>query len=182
MTDSITANPLWQLTKLFTEAPIWVWPLFIFIIIIGLRTTKTREIHIGFYYALPLLGLTTISNIFAMPNTLIAAICFFASYLIAAAAAFKLQKQWILNIKQSRVRVAGEWLTFTSLMLIFGLNFIRSILEATNPNIYNSMIFIALFSSIAGLVAGSFLGRSLRILYTSRTNQGDRSIALPNKA
>lgn len=182
MINSITESPLWQLTKLFTEAPIWVWPLFIFLIVIGLRTTKTRKIHLGFYYALPLLGLTTINNIFALPSTLIAAICFFASYLIAAVLAFKLQKRWILTIQQSHVRVAGEWLTFTTLMLIFGLNFIRAILEATSPNIYNSMVFIALFSCAAGLVAGSFLGRSLRILYTSRTNQGDHSIAQPNKA
>lgn len=182
MINSMTTSPWWQLTKLFTEAPIWVWPLFIFLIVMGLRTTKEREIHIRFYYIFPLLGLTTISSIFALPNASIAVICFFASYVIATAAAFKLQKRWILSIQQSRVRIAGEWLTFITLMLIFGLNFIRGILEATAPNLYNSVIFIALFAIIAGLVSGSFLGRSLRVLYTSRTKQEAHSKALPNKA
>lgn len=181
MSNSITPNPWWQLTKVFTEAPIWVWPLFVFLVVIGLKTTKTREIHIGFYYAFPLLGLTTISNIFLLPNTLITTTCFLASYAIAASAAFKLQKRWILSIKQSRVKIAGEWLTFTTLMLIFGLNFISGILKATSPIIYNSTTFTAIFSIIAGLVAGSFLGRSIRVLYTSRTNQVLPS-TLPNKA
>lgn len=181
MINSITENPWWQLTKLFTEAPMWVWPLFALLVFLGLRTTKEREIHIGFYYVFPLLGLSTMSNIFALPNTLLAAICFFASYIIATSVAFKLQKRWILCIKQSRVRVAGEWLTSSTLMMIFGLNFIRGILDATSPKIYSSMIFIAVFSNIAGLVAGCFLGRSLRILYTSSTNQELRSTAPLNK-
>ena len=74
--------------------------------------------------------------------------------------------------QDNRVILAGEWVTMATVMVIFWANFVRGTIQALNPEIYLSSTFTIVFSVIVGTVAGSFLGRSLRIIHWNRSSGG----------
>lgn len=54
------------MSTFFSSIPIWVFPLFLLLLILGLRASKTRRVPIAVIYALPLLGILTLNNIVSL--------------------------------------------------------------------------------------------------------------------
>ena len=145
-------------------APLWVWPLFIGLVALGLLSTRRRSVSRPLFFALPLLGLITLNSAANLPNPGFVWPCFSAGFLAGAYVSHGLQSRWLLGRKGNRLDVSGEWFTFAVLMVMFWANFIAGTLRAIAPAAYDSPEFLAPFTLVIACASGSFLGRSIRAL------------------
>lgn len=150
-------------------APIWVWPLLVVLVLLGLRATRTRTAPIALYYVLPLMGILSFRSVGVLPAAQSVWIFFGIAYLLGAYGGFQFQRKLVISKSQGRVTLKGEWLTLTVLMIIFWMRFAGSMIQAIAPVIYTSASFHMMFSSIAGLAAGTFLGRAMRLVLSPNT-------------
>tara|TARA_B110000977_G_C11051607_1_gene482558 strand:- start:1765 stop:2037 length:273 start_codon:yes stop_codon:yes gene_type:complete len=51
------------MSEILTGTPLWVWPLFILLVVLGLRARHERMVPIVMFYALPLLGLSALNAV-----------------------------------------------------------------------------------------------------------------------
>ena len=143
-----------------TNAPIWVWPLLVVLILVGIRSSRDRTTSAYLYYGLPLLGIMTLNAIANQPNAAIAWACFVTGYLIGIAVGYSRQSNWLIEKSGARLTLKGEWFTLTVMMVIFFSNFVNGFMLSVAPTAQASPIFTAAFALIIGLAAGSFLGRA----------------------
>lgn len=148
----------------FSNVPLWVYPLFILLLVIGLRASKDRSVPIIVIAALPLLGIMTLRNIIilAPPEWVwsIAAL----TYAIGIIAGMRLQKNWVISRSSRMASVKGEWITLAAMMVIFAAGFVNGFLTVILPDIAQSSSFAALFTAITCLPPGLFMGRAITTL------------------
>jgi len=144
-------------------APLWVWPLLVFLIYFGLKATRQRTAASWPIYLLTMLGLLSVNAVNTLPAAGYIWIVFGLAYLGGAIGGSRFQKTIIREKVGTKVTFAGEWLTFVVIMIVFWMNFAGGVFKAIAPDIYNGSPFHIAFATIAGLAAGSFLGRALRV-------------------
>jgi len=153
----------------FTNVPIWVFPLFIALVILGLRARKDRRVPIALICLLPFLGILTLRNIVAMspPNWLwiIAA----SGYAGGIALGIRLQSGWVIERHAQFATVKGEWVTLSAMMIVFVAGFLNGFLSATTPELAQTALFLTGFTAITCLASGQFLGRAIETLRTPVT-------------
>ena len=54
------------MSELITQTPIWVWPLFILLVVLGLRARRERLVPLAMFYALPLLGFSALNAVIGL--------------------------------------------------------------------------------------------------------------------
>ena len=145
-------------------APIWVWPLLLVLILVGIRASRDRTAPVYIYYGLPLLAIMSLNTIMGQPNPTIAWICFGLGYLLGCATAFSMQSNWLIERNDTRLSLKGEWVTLITMMVIFWSNFVNGMLLDVAPNLQTIPVFTAAFTLVIGLASGTFLGRALYIL------------------
>lgn len=150
--------------QVFTGAPIWVWPLLLLLILLGLRASRTQEVLIPAYLAMPLIALTNLPTLAALPVP--ALMAWGLAYLCGAALGYRLQARWILWRQGLRARLQGEWLSLAVMMMLFWTNFINGVLGAVAPSLAETQSYSVMLALILGSASGSFLGRPLRVLAT----------------
>ncbi|MFK7902056.1 MAG: hypothetical protein AB8B49_04350 [Nitratireductor sp.] len=154
------------INQFFSNTPIWVWPLLVLLIAIGIRSSKTRYAPIALFYGLPFMGLLGLNGILRLEHVLLGIAAYALSMLLGALYGYRLQSALILGRAGNKVHLKGEWLTLVCLLLIFASNFVSGVLGATAPMIAASVWFCILFSLVVGFAGGSFVGRSFQILKT----------------
>ncbi|MGB7318816.1 MAG: hypothetical protein WBC85_12695 [Planktotalea sp.] len=157
------------MTTFLSNVPFWVFPLFILLLVLGLRASKDRSVPTLLIYALPLLGILTMRNILALSPPLwvwaIAALGYGSGILLG----MKWQRGWIIERGAKATRVKGEWITLTAMMVIFAAGFVNGFLSAVMPGLTQSALFAAAFAVITCLPSGQFLGRVITTLRTPVT-------------
>lgn len=152
------------MTTFFANVPIWVFPLFILLLALGLRASKEREVPAFLIYALPLLGILTFRNILALSAPtwiwLIAAL----AYAVGIYFGIAWQKNWLINRTARKVHVKGEWITLIAMMIIFAAGFVNGFLSAVAPDLTQSSGFVVGFAIATCLPSGQFLGRAVTTL------------------
>ena len=157
---------------IWENAPVWVWPLLLLLLALGLLSTRTRRSPIALMVLLPLLGLLSVNAILGLPQASFALLPAFGGYALGTVWAFRRQKRWILGFERGFVRLRGEWLTLITLMLVFWSNFTAGVAEAIGGDIYQSPLFSVLFALIIASVSGTFLGRTARVVWAWRGERG----------
>lgn len=147
-------------------APIWVWPLLVLLVVVGLRATKTREVPVWLAYATPLLGLISINRLVDLPNPALVWSVYAIGYAAGLAAGYALQRRWLISKQGGRLKLEGEWVTFTTMMLLFSMSFVGGIVSDINAGLYGSFGFIVVYTGLIAIASGSFLGRALRLYRT----------------
>lgn len=159
------------LAGILKGTPFWVWPLFILLLALGLRASRRRETSLIPPLLLPLVGLSNVPTLGSLPDPETAWRIWISGYLCGAIIGFLLQKRWIITRNSWRAEVEGEWLTLSTMMLIFWASFANGILTAVAPDIITSALYLYLFPAWLGLASGSFLGRPLRMMFWPKTAQ-----------
>lgn len=164
MTEDAPNTLMQTLTGLLVGPPIWVWPLFVLLVFVGWRASRVRNTSILLYYFLPFLGFLTIQSVASLPNAIASWGVFIVAYGLAAMMFYKRQLVWVLK-KQGRIlRLQGEWITMSAVMVVFWANFVRGFLSDVAPLMYEQLWLCLVFATVLGLAGGSFLGRSVRIV------------------
>ncbi len=152
------------MSNFFANVPIWVLPLLLLLLVLGLRASRTRKVPIAVIYALPLLGILTLRNIVLLdaPHW----IWLWAAFAYGTGVFFGMrwQKRWIIARSGHMLDVKGEWVTLTAMMIIFIAGFVNGTLTATMPDLTKSTIFLLFFTLLTFAPAGQFLGRAITTL------------------
>lgn len=159
------------LNGIVTGAPLWVWPLLLVLLALGLRASRPRETSLLPLCLLPLIGLSNLSTLAQLSDTGFAWKVWGLAYLVGAGLGFLQQGAWIVERRGWRAHVEGEWLTLCTMMLLFWANFANGAIPALAPDFANSTLYLILFPALLGLASGSFLGRPLRLLTWSESLQ-----------
>lgn len=162
-------SPMQQLFLILSKVPIFVWPLFIGLVFVGIVSSRTREVPIALYYGLPFVGLAVLPTLLRLGLSEQVLITFVLAYAMGAALGFKYQKKIFQGAVGSKISIKGEWITMTVVMVIFFSNFVMGFLSATKPDLAADSIFITGFLCIVGICSGTFLGRSLRVIRLYRS-------------
>lgn len=155
-----------SLFAIFTNAPIWVWPLLGVLITVGFIASRERTTLIAPLYALPFLGILSLNAVNALPAHSFIWVIFAAAYGIGVWRGYRFQDGIILFKSKTHVKLNGEWLTMILVMVIFWMNFVSGAARAIAPSLFHASMFHIVFATIAGLTAGVFLGRALLLVTT----------------
>jgi len=158
-----------MLTGILTGAPIWVWPLLVVLITLGLLASKSRtrpSLPIYLYWLLGFISLNAVNSLAPAPLVWAA---FGAAYLLGAGLGYQFQRRIIIGKSAGRVSLKGEWLSMGVFMMIFWMNFVGGVISAISPDAYASSAYHCVFATVAGMAAGSFIGRALRVFITPST-------------
>ena len=150
-----------MITGIFQNAPIWVWPLLLVLIGVGVMSSRERSTKSWVLYVLPVLGILAINAVARLPAQNWIWGVFGLAYLCGAYGGFRFQQRIVLDKSAGSVRLAGEWLTLLVLMVIFSMNFAAGMTADVSPDLYGSPNFHIVFACVEGLASGSFLGRAL---------------------
>lgn len=149
------------MSTFLANVPIWVYPLFVLLLALGLRASRRRQVPLLVVYAMPLLGILTLNNIISLGAPawiwLIAAVV----YALGVALGLSLQKRWLITRLPRHVELHGEWVTLAAMMIIFAAGFVKGTLSALLPDVVGSALFAVLFIAVVCLPAGQFLGRAI---------------------
>lgn len=157
--------------QILSGAPLWIWPLLLLLVLLGLHASRTREMLILPFFAMPLIGLTNVPTLLAQNQPERAFLVWGLAYVCGALIGFTLQGRWILWRRGLRAKVAGEWLSLAVMMLLFWANFANGLLDALAPEVTALATYGIGFPALLGLASGTFLGRPLRIvLWRNQTN------------
>ncbi|MGH1356370.1 MAG: hypothetical protein ACRBBS_14985 [Thalassovita sp.] len=151
---------------ILTNAPIWVWPVFLLLLMLGLRATRDRKAPLALILALPLLGVLSIRTLAGLPAPVWGWAVWGGALILGGVLGAKLQSRWLIEREGWTVTLRGEWLTLTTMMFIFWSNFATGMLQAVAPQILTAPGFVAGLACTLGLCSGSFLGRAIRTLRT----------------
>ena len=152
------------MTQFFQNVPVWVWPLFILLVVVGLRSTRNRVSPLWLFYLLPLLGLLGVRNLIGLPFTMLNWPVWGAAFVLGSGLGYKLQGKWVIEKLNKTVRVSGEWLTFSMTMVLFLSNFVLGVVKGVSPQTLLNPVFLLLYLTAIGIASGTFLGRSVKIL------------------
>lgn len=150
--------------EMMTQAPVWVWPLFVGLLALGLRATRTRDVPRVVFFGLPLLALLGLNSVAGIATGPIIWWTFGLAWFVSAAGGWRFGRGWVLGREGSRVRMRGEWLTLLAVMVLFWANYAAAALQTVAPEILDSGLAVAGYAAVLALASGQFAGRSIAVL------------------
>ncbi|WP_439103887.1 hypothetical protein [Celeribacter marinus] len=144
-----------------SHIPLWVFPLFLGLVALGVLSSRDRVTPVAVFYGLPFLGLLSVRATASLNAGMMAWGVFVLAYASGVVFGARAQSRFVIAREGARVRLRGEWLTMVMVMGIFALNFIKGTMQAVAPHLAAAPTYALLFALIAGLIAGLFLGRSM---------------------
>lgn len=147
-------------------APIWVWPLLVLLIWVGLRAAKDRETGVAIYYAMPFLAVLTLNGMSQLASPTLAWPVFGCAYAAGVWAGDRFQRGLIRWKSGGRVAVRGEWMTLLAVMGVYWLSFVRGAVMAVAPELTEGAAYVAIVALISGALSGQFAGRAIRVIRT----------------
>ncbi|THD72920.1 hypothetical protein E7681_13425 [Thalassobius vesicularis] len=144
------------------NVPLWVWPLFVLLLIVGLRATRPRRAPLALVLALPLLGVLSLRSLSTLPDPMIVWPIWAIAILLGTALGHRLQTRWLISRDGPWLQLRGEWLTLATAMLIFWSNFAGGVMRVLAADALSGAPFQTGFALVLGLCAGTFLGRAIR--------------------
>ncbi len=146
------------------RAPIWVWPLLVWMIWEGASAMRTRSVAIWVYWLLPFFALISFRGRLEAAAPEVDLPVYAAAYALGVAFGRWFQGGVLIERTAKQVAVKGEPLTLIMLMTIFWMNFVSGVIKPIPPDLMESHVPIAILAAISGAVSGQFAGRALRVL------------------
>lgn len=146
--------------------PVWVWPVLLLLVLIGLRARRDRVVPVFVYYFLPLLGLITARNVAQLTEPLLAWGTFGTAYLCGVYLGDQVQQRFLVSKSGKLVTLKGEKITLINILILFSLSFASGAIRDAMPDLFASTGFIVGSCLVGGVVSGSFAGRAIRIWRT----------------
>jgi len=152
---------------ILANIPIWVFPLFILLLVIGLRAMRRRQLPVAVIYAIPLLGVLGLRAIIALPTSLWIWAIFAGFGALGIKTGMALQRRWLIGRNGNRVELEGEPLTLVLMMSVFAGNFVVGLVSEVAPEVLTMALFQFGFTALLSTVSGIFCGRALWVYRAS---------------
>jgi len=151
--------------QILTQTPVWVYPLFFGLIVLGYLQSKPREVAPARLAFLPLaLGAFSLSRLVGTFGLEPLALGAWVAGTAAAVSINRALKQpagarW--SAASGRFHVPGSWVPLALMMAMFFARYALAVGQAMQPALLHSAGFAAAASFGLGLLSGAFLARAL---------------------
>jgi hypothetical protein len=158
-----------MLLQILQRTPGWVFALFALLVVLGVMQRRTRELSRSRVALLPAVFLPL--SLWGVWNAFGAEPLAFGGWAAGIGAALLLNR-WArlprnVTYGGGRFRVEGSWTPLGLMMAIFITRYAIAVATAMQPGLRTVPAFFVAVGFAYGLMSGSFLARSLRILKTA---------------
>lgn len=144
--------------------PVWVWVIFVYLSLVGLKATRNRVIYLPKLYIIPIILIGLQYETFFSKNNFYIALYLSLLFIGLGVGILSVLKTPIKILKDLKsIELPGSYSTLIILLLFFCVKYIFGYLEATNPILYGQYEFFEI--SINAAFSGFFLGRTLTYTY-----------------
>jgi hypothetical protein len=149
-----------SLFQIVAHTPLWVWPLFLLVVGLGLYGLWPRIVSPWRLAALPMVGIgVSLSGIVQSPSPALA----LTAWLVAAAASFPLgravgRRRAVRLQEDGRLALAGGWFMLLFGVSIFAVRYALGVLFGVAPGLKAMPLWIALSGGAGGVIAGIGVG------------------------
>lgn len=165
--------------QIITKTPVFVWPLFVILLLSGLRARKTNEVPLAVLLLIPSLffgwSLFSFFGTYATDPLAILfwPLCVGAGFFIGFSHMQRLKLQF--DKQKKKVEMPGSPIPLMLSMSIFTSKFSIGMMGAMLPHLKGSLLFLGLelFSS---LILGIFAGRGINCLLRYRASSIDNAV------
>ncbi|MFT3734191.1 MAG: hypothetical protein QM776_04075 [Rhodocyclaceae bacterium] len=157
--------------KIIEHTPLWVWPLFLYLLLNGWRQMQPRDVPLWRAVALPVaMLLLSASRQFQGPVLLLSLFAWLMG--IASGLNFCLVAGWPSGLRRvgQAVHVPGSALPLIAMLTIFGLRYVAGVLQARDPSLALALPMVGACSLVSGLVSSIFFARLVVVLRLVRRN------------
>ncbi|GGG04480.1 MULTISPECIES: DUF6622 family protein [Cysteiniphilum] len=158
--------------------PWWVYLIFIYCLVIGIKATKPRTVSLTKLSIIPiiftLLSLDTLISVF--PLTLTNIIIWIIAILIGIGIGLiiALNGKYDVIVNNKSIHFHGGWFTFVLLVIIFISKYDVNYKLALEPALADQFTFSLISLSVSGICSGLFVGRLIG--YIKRYRQAKQAI------
>lgn len=156
------------LLQVFQQTPWWVFPLFFYLMKIGIDATKPRIFKIRYLFILPvvLLAFSINSLLFLFSVSLVTLAIYFSFLLLGAFIGWALVRNLKLRFDHIHhlIGLPGSFTTLICILAIFPSKYYLNYLIATHPGICATIEFAILHIGLSSAYTGLFLGRLIGYL------------------
>jgi hypothetical protein len=151
--------------QILLGTPIWVYPLFILTIWLGVSAARQSTRDMMALLRLPLIFLVwSIASLLMGSNTgMFAILIWLGGASLGAGVGYTLFRtaNLVLNAEGGRsVIVPGTWFTLIFSVTIFAINYLFGYLRATAPELLLSAPYFIMMPAISGVSSGVFVGQT----------------------
>lgn len=156
-----------MLSLIVSNTPVWVWPLLLGLLVLGLRQTLTQQMGWARVTVLPLalVGLSVYGAL-AVARAHPAALLVWAGVALAAATLVlrqPLPASARYDLARQRFTVPGSPVPLALMMGIFMTKYLVGATQAMAPALLQTAVAVYGVTLVYGLCSGVLLGRSLRL-------------------
>lgn len=150
--------------EIITKTPIYVWPLLMFLLFMGIRARKLSIVPLKMFIIMPSIFCTWAIYAILMrygTNFLILSL-WTISLLLGVGIGYLIVRGFSMRFDKmkKKVEVPGSWMILTLSMTIFCLRYFLGITTAIRPDLAQSWLFLVP-ELLATMVTGIFAGRSI---------------------
>lgn len=157
--------------QIITKTPIYVWPLFVVLLLGGLKARKTSVMPLAVLLLIPSLFLSwSLFSFFgkyaADPLAILFwVVCLGAGFAIGFSHMQSLKLQF--DKKKKKVQMPGSWIPLMLSMSIFTSKFSIGMMSSMMPHLNGSLLFLGL-ELFSAVILGIFAGRGISCLLRYR--------------
>jgi uncharacterized protein DUF6622 len=151
-------------TQILIHTPLWVWPLFAYLVWLGIQAMRPRTTTIWRSLIVPaifiiwgLSGLVSQSQ-----NTVLPLVAWLAAALVLGATGFLLAKPFELDHTTGEIKRPGSIVPLIRNLTIFALQYTVRVIMAIDPEARLTATVVG--RAVGGAMTGYFLGRTVALL------------------
>lgn len=140
------------------ETPTWVWIVFVYLLITGIKNMKTRVVYMPQLLILPLVlvGITLYASVSIVAWITYAAFLGITTYLFYK---FPIGQRFEVAERKLRIKLHGTYSVLVILMSFFAVKYFYGYLAANNNDLFQKLDIYEII--ISGIFSGYFLGKAL---------------------
>ncbi len=161
--------------QIVANTPLWVWPLMVFVLWLGLQGLRPRVIPVWRLAILPAVSLATSLGGIAQSANPAGAAAGWGLALIAFLPlgwAFGQDRPVRLRPEDGKLEMAGGWFALAFGVSIFAVRYAMGVLFGVLPALRAEPLWICLSGAVGGMVAGIGIGWLANLLRRARRSTG----------
>lgn len=163
----------WQMLE---GTPWWVWVVFVYVIIIGIKTTKPQIVSLYRLLIVPFIFVfLSLHTLWLTPMNFLHISVFIMTMLIGIGAGFWQISRLFIEVDRRKklLSVPGSPVTLILVLIVFVSKYYFGFTEAVHPEMMQNDAFILSMLALSGVCSGIFIGRAVCYIC--------RFVSLPHK-
>ena len=151
--------------QIITGTPYWVWVLFAYLLLIGVRALKKRRAPLYRFGIMPAIFiLWSLSSLFSKPTSL--TVIWAALVLMGSLTSYHLASRLRITADKTSglIEIPGSIIPLVLSCSFFSIKYILGVSFALDPLLKTNLLISGFDAAVSGLISGISVGRFFRIL------------------